>query len=89
MINFVKWDQGNRLAKKLSYSDSHVKTTLAQADTRDTGKVGGGQPHNSNFESLCLIWTRPDIGISRIHSYNNYNEVLLSIVKWQLPAGSN
>ena len=37
-----------------------MKTTLAQANTRDTDRVGGGQPHNSNFESLCLIWTRPD-----------------------------
>ena len=42
------------------YLKEREKTTLAQADTRDTDKVGGGQPHNSNFESLCLIWTRPD-----------------------------
>ena len=40
---------GNHLAKKLSYSDSHVRTTLAQADTKDTDKVGGGQPVN-NYE---------------------------------------
>ena len=42
MTNLVKWDQGNRLAKKLSYSYSHVRTTLAQADTKDTDNVGGG-----------------------------------------------
>ena len=38
------------LLKKLSYSDSHVKTTLAQAHTKDTDKMGGEQP--SNFRSL-------------------------------------
>ena len=52
---------GNRLATKLSYSDSHMKTTLAQADSRDTDKVGGGQPQIRNFKSLYLILDRLEI----------------------------